>query len=286
MTSLKNKLLAVSPRTKCPILTVVIGFIVLFVLFAGLNLPVRAASLFQLTPFPTPTADADGKIFYIVQEQDTLWRISAITGISVDQLRALNKLGLDQAIVPGQKLLIGMGGPALSTQLPGGAQSTETLVFPSATPPPGWGILCVLLYHDQNGDAVRQLEEPAISGGAVSIRQVSGNVSKTGDTTGSVPGVCFEEIPEGEYNVTVGLPEGYNPTTHTTRSVIVLPGGQSKMSFGAQPNLEKAEEISVIPSTSEPPANKSPILGILGGIILLVGVGLGVYASLLRRTGK
>jgi len=283
---MKHKFLAETLHARHPILAVLLGLAVLVMLLVGLSLPVRAAALFQLTPFPTPTADADGKIFYIVQEQDTLWRISAITGVSVDQLRALNKLGLDQAIVPGQKLLIGMGGPALSTQLPGGAQPTETLVFATATPPPGWGILCVLLYHDQNGDAVRQLEEPAIAGGAVSIRQVSGNVSVTGDTTGSVPGVCFEEIPEGEYDVTVGLPEGYNPTTYTTRSVTVLPGGQSKMSFGAQPNLEKAEEISVIPTINEPPAKNSPILGILGGIVLLVGIGLGVYAGLLRRTGK
>jgi LysM domain/SdrD B-like domain len=258
----------------------------LFALLIGLSLPVRAASLLQLTPFPTPTADADGKIFYIVQEGDTLWRISAITGVTVDQLRALNKLGLDQAIIPGQKLLIGMGGPALATQLPGGLLPTDTVSAPTETSPPGWGILCVLLYNDQNGDAVHQLGEPAIPGGAVSVTNASGSVSKTGETTGSVPGVCFQELPEGVYNVSVALPEGYNPTTHTSDSVTVLPGGQSKMSFGAQPNLVKAEEIRVIPSPSAPPGKKSPLLGILGGVILLVGLGLGVYATLLRRAGN
>jgi len=45
-----------------------LGLAALLVLLAGLSLPVKAASLYQLTPFPTPTADADGKIFYIVQE--------------------------------------------------------------------------------------------------------------------------------------------------------------------------------------------------------------------------
>jgi hypothetical protein len=58
------------------------------------------------------------------------------------------------------------------------------------------------------------------------------------------------------------------------------------MGFGAQPNVEKAEEIQVLPSPSAPPSKKSPLLGILGGAILLIGLGLGVYASLLRRTGK
>jgi hypothetical protein len=86
--------------------------------------------------------------------------------------------------------------------------------------------------------------------------------------------------------VSVALPEGYNPTTYTSHTVTVLPGDQRKMSFGAQPNVEKAEEISVIPSTSAPPSKKTPILGILGGAILLIGLGLGVYAGLLRRTGK
>jgi hypothetical protein len=283
MMTLKNKLL---PFFGGRILALGLGLVLLFVLLAGLSLPVRAASLLQLTPFPTPTADADGKIFYIVQEGDTLWRIAAITGVTVDQLRALNHLGLDEAIVPNQKLLIGMGGPALSTQEPGGILPTETAPTQTPTPLPGWGILCVLLYHDQNGDAVHQLEEPAISGGAVSISNASGSFSKTGETTGSAPGVCFDEVPEGEYSVSVGLPEGYNPTTYTTKSVTVLPGDQRKMSFGAQPNAVKAEEISVVPSPSAPPSKKSPLLGILGGAILLIGLGLGVYAALLRRTGK
>jgi hypothetical protein len=262
------------------------GLVVLLLLLAGLNSPVRAASFFQLTPFLTPTPDADGKIFYIVQDSDTLWRIAAITGVTVDQLRALNKLGLDQAIVPGQKLLIGLGGPALGTQVPGSTQPAETAPTQTPTPLPGWGNLCVLLYHDQNGDSVHQYEEPALSGGAVSISNASGSFSKTGDTTGSAPGVCFEEVPEGVYNVSVALPEGYNPTTQTNDSVTVLPGDQTKMGFGAQPNVEKAEEIQVIPSPSAPPSKKTPILGIIGGVILLVGLGLGVYASLLRRTGK
>jgi hypothetical protein len=133
---------------------------------------------------------------------------------------------------------------------------------------------------------VHQYEEPALSGGAVSISNASGSFSKTGDTTGSAPGVCFEEVPEGDYNVSVALPEGYNPTTHTNDEITVMPGDKTKMGFGAQPNVEKAEEIQVIPSPSAPPSKKTPILGIIGGVILLVGLGLGVYASLLRRTGK
>lgn len=286
MSNPKSSIIIVMMTMKHKLIAFGLGLVGLWVLLAGLNAPARAASLFQLTAFPTPTADADGKIFYIVQEGDTLWRIAAITGVPVDQLRALNKLGLDTPIVPGQKLLIGLGGPSLATQQPGGSLPTETPPAATTTPPPGWGILCVLLYNDENGDAVRQVAEPAIPGGAVSISNASGSFSKTGETTSSVPGVCFQEVPEGDYTVSVALPDGYNPTTYTTRSVTVLPGDQRKMNFGAQPNQAKAEAISVIPSPNAPPSKRSPILGILGGAILVIGLGLGVYTALLRRTGK
>ena len=43
---------------------------------------------------------------YIVQKGDTLYSISKKIGLSVSQLRKLNKLSSNQAIFPGQKLII------------------------------------------------------------------------------------------------------------------------------------------------------------------------------------
>src|SRR4030042_5078312 len=88
-----------------------LGLILLVSLLMGLQTPSQAAPLAQLTVFPTPTPGADGRIIYIVQQGDTLWRISAITGVTIDEIRRLNNLTGD-TVTPGQKLLIGMAGPA------------------------------------------------------------------------------------------------------------------------------------------------------------------------------
>ena len=42
--------------------------------------PAYAAPALQLTEFPTPTPGPDGRIIYIVQDGDTLWRIAAVKG--------------------------------------------------------------------------------------------------------------------------------------------------------------------------------------------------------------
>ncbi|HZD57452.1 MAG TPA: LysM domain-containing protein, partial [Anaerolineales bacterium] len=77
------------------------GLALLALFFLGLGFPASAAPQLQITPFPTPTPGPDGRIVYIVKEGDTLWRVAAITGVSLDQLRELNDLGTDQPIVPG-----------------------------------------------------------------------------------------------------------------------------------------------------------------------------------------
>ena len=40
--------------------------------------------------FPSPTPGADGRIIYIVQPGDSCFRIQALYGITVEQLRGLN----------------------------------------------------------------------------------------------------------------------------------------------------------------------------------------------------
>src|SRR4030065_1292138 len=72
----------------------------------------RAAPQAQLTVFPTPTPGPDGKIIYIVQPMDTLWRISAITGVKIETIRELNNLGVNDTIMPGDRLLLGYAGPS------------------------------------------------------------------------------------------------------------------------------------------------------------------------------
>ena len=267
--------------------------LVLTLLISSLSYRTLAAPQAQLTVFPTPTPGPDGKIIYIVQPSDTLWRISAITGVKIETIRDLNNLGVNDPIMPGQKLLIGYAGPSGNAPT-AGVFPTQPVLTPSPTPPPGWGILCVLLYNDINGDSMRQETEPSIPEGEISVSNRLGTVSLTGQTSsgGIATNIlnptpqergytCFDQLLQGEYLISVAAPEGYNRTTSLNTTVVLEAGQTTQVAFGAQANSELAASEAIIPETPR----KSPIIGIVGGALLLAGVALGVYAALLRRVG-
>lgn len=259
----------------------------------ALQIPTQAAPLAQLTVFPTPTPGPDGRIVYIVQPGDTLWRISAITGVPIETIRELNGLGTDDTITPGDELVIGFAGPVEATATPG-PTVTSGPQLATSTASPGWGIVCILLYNDENGDSIRQETEVSIADGAVSVGNRLGTVSLSGETLGGgisdleeptpqdLGYVCFEELAEGQYTASAAHPEGYNATTELNKVVELEAGQTTLVAFGAQPNSEAEAETAIIPETP----GRSPLLGIAGGVLLLVGVGLGVYAALLQRSGK
>lgn len=235
-----------------------------------------AAPHFQATPFPTPTPGPDGRIIYIVQPNDTLLRISLISGVSVDELRGLNNLIGDDIIV-GQELLLGLGGPSQVTPTPG-PSPTPTEVVPTPTPQPGTGILCILLYNDRNGDSIRQEQEPSIPQGAISINNLSGSVSLSVTTADSLDPSCFEDLPEGDYTISVAIPDGYNPTTVSTYAVELGAGDETYVDFGAQENTQTQVEAPT-PTGS----GRSPVLGIAGGLILVIGLALAIFAGRLFK---
>jgi hypothetical protein len=269
------------------------GFLLMLILVSLQSTLSMAAPHAQLTVFPTPTPGPDGKIIYIVQPNDTLWRISAITGVKIETIRELNNLGVNDIIMPGDKILLGYAGPS-GGQPTAGLIPTQAFVTPSPTAPPGWGILCVLLYNDLNGDSMRQETEPSIPGGEVSVSNRSGTVSLTGETpsggndttivnpTPQERGyTCFDQLLQGEYLISAAAPKGYNRTTILNTSMNLEAGQTTYIAFGAQVNSELEAETALIPESPR----KSPLLGIIGGILLAVGIGLGIYATLLRRVG-
>lgn len=259
--------------------------------FVGLlaaGAPVQAAPLAQLTPFPSPTPGADGRILYVVQEGDTLWRISAITGVSLEQIKSLNKLTND-IVSPGDVLLLGYGGPSSSEPTPGPSPTPPAFV-PSPTPLPGSGNVCVILYFDENGDAIRQEEEPWILGGQISVASQDGSISETTPTMnefddfGDPDHHCFEELPEGNYNVTVAIPEGYNPTTSLTKALLLSGGDDTYVSFGAQLSAQVISGPGEVVTPVDPgQETRSPMLAIVGGVMLAASLGLGIYAFLVIR---
>jgi murein DD-endopeptidase MepM/ murein hydrolase activator NlpD len=261
-----------------------ICLLLFFPLLAYINLNVQAAPFLQPTPFPTPTPGPDGRILYTVQEGDTLNRISAISGITVDEIRALNNLSGD-IIAPGQVLLLGLAGPAQPTEAPGVTLPTNT---PAPTPTVGvsTGMMCILLFEDVNGDALRQTEEMPIAGGAISISSREGEVSLTADTTGTLDAdgeplpECFDDLPSGDYNITIAAPEGYNPTTLMNYALTLGGGDETYLDFGAQANAETITESNADGAAGG--GILGPVVGIFGIILVAAGIGLAIYASRLR----
>lgn len=218
--------------------------------------------------YSTPTPDADGRIFYIVKGGDTCITVSLLNNVTVDQLRVLNDLDADCLLTENQRLLIATTVP----QPTAGAQPSPTSALPSPTPFRGNGEVCVILFNDINGDAVAEEGETAIPDGAIDLSDRLGKVSLTGRTSGSIDEpTCFEELPEGDYNISLAVPDGYNPTTRMNYALQVRAGDNTKIDFGAQLGSK------AVP-TPVAEGGRSPLLGILGAVVVLAGIGLGLYA--------
>ncbi|HTP00877.1 MAG TPA: LysM peptidoglycan-binding domain-containing protein [Anaerolineales bacterium] len=261
----------------------VLSLFLIALLCFGLSLRAQAAPAQQ--QFATNTALPDGRILYTVQAGDTCGRIQLLYGISLQQLRELNEnINSDCTnLIPGQNLLIALSGPAGPSATPG---PSPTLPPPTTTPTPFAGTteICVLLYDDLNGNALREATEPAVAGGAISVAETSGKYSKTLQTAinpdpNAYQGVCFTDVPEGNYNIGVAIPDNYNPTTNLTYTLDVKAGDRAEVSFGAQ----SRDTGVAAPSGGGPSGGgTSPILGFFGAILLLGGIGLGWYALRLR----
>lgn len=257
-------------------------FFILFVLISllmfGVWLPANAAPSLQ-QQISTPTPGPDGRIMYIVQAGDSCTRVSLLMGISVEQIRQLNsKLDENCTLVEGQELLISIVAPATSTP-----ESVIALGTPTITPTPlsGTTEVCVLLFNDSDGNAIREETEPAVAGGAVSLTEINGAYSGSLDTVipadpAAYQGICFVDIPEGSYNISVGIPTNFNPTMSLDSSVEINAGDIAFVAFGIQ-----SQEEVLDPTATDNGGNgggQSTLLGIFGGILLLGGVGLGYYA--------
>lgn len=250
-------------------------------LLLGLWLPVNAAPRAQ--QYVTPTPGADGRIIYIVQPGETCTRVSLLNAISVEQLRQLNS-NLDEncTLIEGQELLIGIVSVA-GTPTPGASPAPGAL---TATPTPlsGTTEVCILLFDDSNGNALREETEPAVAGGAVSVTEINGEYSAAQNTVipadpAAYQGICFSDIPEGNYNITVGIPDNYNPTMELNYSLDVNAGDRAFVDFGVQ-----SKDVVMDPGAAEESSGgTSPLLGIFGALFLLGGAALGYYAW---RSGK
>jgi hypothetical protein len=240
----------------------------------------------QAEQFSTPTPGPDGRIVYIMQEGDTLWTIAALSGISLEELLALNGIQPSDAglISPGTRLQLGLAGPVVPTTVPG-STAAPTAPLPSPTAITGSGEICILLFLDGNGDGRWQEDELPLAGGQVSVADASGAVVGERTTEATVDldpvedspiGHCFPDLPFGDYNVSGAVPPDHNPTTAMNIGVSLAPGETKHVSFGAQPSGAFAGGIAG-------GQGRSALLGLVGLSLILGAGGLAFYASRLGR---
>ena len=250
------------------------------------NLVVQAQASFQ-----TPTPNADGQIIYTVQDGDTCTRIFLLTGVTIDQLITLNNLDAECTLYPSQNLILGTVEPRTAT--PVGPLPTPTPPGPTPTPFEGTAQLCVLLFEDLDGNQMRSEGEFYLGGGIVSVNNRAGTYSETMETNGGNPDLfamecftadcvafqCFEDIPEGNYNLSMGVPEGYIATTSLNVALEVTAGDTILIDFGAQPSSSSITEDS--PDGQQ---GRSPLLLAIG--LILVAGGAGLTFFFIRSRGK
>ncbi len=249
----------------------------------GISLPAQAAPFQQ--QYATNTPLPDGRILYTIQAGDTCTRVQLLYGITLEQLRQLNQnINADCTnLIPGQQLVVGTGGPAAAPTITPGPSPTAAPPTVTPTPFAGTTEICVLLFNDINGNALRDAGENVIVGGAISVTEVTGKYSKTLETAANpdptaYSGTCFADVPEGKYNIGVAIPDNYSPTMSLTYILDVKAGDTAFVDFGAQ----SRESTVAQPSGSSSGGSTSPFLGLAGGLLLLGGLGLGWYALRLR----
>lgn len=246
--------------------------------FIGMALPATIAGAAPHVQFVTATPGADGRILYTVVEGDSCLQVALLHGITLPQLRELNtRLDENCTLLAGQQLVVGLAQPEAPTAGPAPTLPPATA---TATPISGTTEVCVLLFDDINGDALRQETEFGIDGGAVSLTNLNGSYAETLNTSSAADPdtlepirTCFGDVPQGEYNISVAVPDEYNPTMLLTYTLTVKAGDRASIDFGAQ-----SKSVTVSEPVESQPSNRSSTLGIFGLLLLLSGIGLGYYA--------
>jgi len=251
--------------------------LVILLLLLGIALPLSGASAAPNLQFVTATPGPDGRILYTVVAGDSCLQIAFLHNTTVAQLRQFNtRLDENCTLTVGQQLVVGL----ISVAPTAGAIATLPSPTITATAVSGTTEVCVLLFNDANGDALRQETESGIEGGAVSLTNLNGSYSQTQNTSAAVDPdtlepvrACFVNVPGGEYNVSMAVPDTYNATMLPSYTLTVKAGDRASIDFGAQ-----SKTLTASGTTDAPTNNRSSLLGIFGFLLLLGGAGLGYYA--------
>ncbi|MEJ2750736.1 MAG: LysM peptidoglycan-binding domain-containing protein, partial [Anaerolineae bacterium] len=249
----------------------------LFIFLLALLVSTQPSALAQ--DFPTPTADAEGNIFVIVQPNDSLWAIAARAGIPLADLLALNNLTESSIIAPGDRLLIGRAEPA-ATPTEAGPPPSPTATRPpppptaTAVPLPPTAI-CLKAFSDLNRDGKHNPGEPIKAAVAYTIYTDQAVVANY-VTDGISEPHCIENLPPGDYNITRSVGQGETLTTQGNWTISLAPGNVVELAFGSYTAVTPAATViqagvpaTPAPRTADDGNGRSPLIFIAAALVVI-----------------
>jgi len=240
---------------------------------------------------------------HIVEAGDTLFGIALMYDVDTDQLRSLNagSLGPNDLLSIGQELVISLPSQALTpTPLPTPAALEPTPVPGSpVTEGEGEGAggasICVLAYHDRNGDTFRdEGTEELLPNVEFSVADASGVLDRYTSDGISEP-YCFTGLAPGAYRVLQNSPPGYEPSGPVEWPVALAEATSLDLQFGNVRSENPAAPGDTIEPTpgngdGEEPAGGSTfsrifatVAKISGILVLVLAAGVAVLFVLNRR---
>jgi LysM repeat protein len=211
---------------------------------------------------------------HVVQSGETLGSIALKYDVTVQQIRELNagSIGENNIIRVGQELVISVpDGSPTSTPLPEPPTATPEQendgtddestdesadegtdeaadeepveeTAPSPSPEPEGASVCVLAFHDRNGDTVRDSEDEGLLPNVeFTLANASGVVAEYTSDGVSEP-YCFTGLEPGSYRVIEEAPAGYEPTGLPEQNVALAAGTSFDLQFGNARTAAAAEE--------------------------------------------
>ncbi len=244
------------------------------------------------TPMPPPTPRPDGAVVHIVQSGDTLFGIALQYGVPPEQIQQLNasSIGAGNMIWTGQELVISVA--AVTPTVP----PTVTLAViptPLAVAASSESGVCILAFHDRNGDGFRQATDEEMLPNALFIFGDTSGVVEQYTTDGLSEPHCFSSLTPGTYRVTMQPPEGYVNSGPADsffnvggpEPVEVILGAQRDPNAAAE-GLEGDSEAAAEEEGAEDSGSSSAMSWVarIGGVLLLaVAIGVVVFFVISRR---
>jgi hypothetical protein len=179
--------------------------------------------------------------------------------------------------------------PTLSSELP----TSEAGSAPSATTVATGASICVLAYHDRNGDTFRNdaATEELLPNAEITVADASGVIARY-TTNGIAEPYCFT-VAAGNYRVIQTPPAGYMPSGAAEQTVGVVDGSSLSLQFGdvrgEGPVATEAAAATAVSGGGGGASGSSTIrifstvAKVSGVLVLIVAVGLAVLFVFSRR---